>query len=214
MNALPAVAPSTAGGARPLTAGAPAAPAPWYLPGSADVVFLVVALIAAQGAKQTMLDDPGVGWHLRNIDAMLAQGGWLHTDPFSGPRGGQPWLCNQWLGELPLWLGWRWAGLEGIAAVATIVIALTLRCLYRMLLRDGLPWPLAAFWTCLAALGTSCSWSARPNLFTMFFVLLTARACGSLHEGRLSRRASLWLLPLFAVWANTHGGFLAGFTLL
>lgn len=214
MNALPAVAPSTAGGARPLTAGAPAAPAPWYLPGSADVVFLVVALIAAQGAKQTMLDDPGVGWHLRNIDAMLAQGGWLHTDPFSGPRGGQPWLCNQWLGELPLWLGWRWAGLEGIAAVATIVIALTLRCLYRMLLRDGLPWPLAAFWTCLAALGTSCSWSARPNLFTMLFVLLTARACDGLHQGRLSRRASLWLLPLFAVWANTHGGFLAGFTLL
>ena len=214
MSALPAAGPAPALATHVLPPDRPAGRAPWYLPGSADVVFLLLALLAVQAAKQTMLDDPGLGWHLRNIEAMRAQGGFLHADSFSGPRGGRPWLSNQWLGELPLWLGWRWAGLEGIAAVATMVIALTLRCFYRMLLRDGLPWPLAAVWTCLAALGTSCSWSARPNLFTMLFVLLTARACDGLHQGRLSRRASLWLLPLFAVWANTHGGFLAGFTLL
>ena len=45
-----------------------------------------------------------------------------------------------------------------------------------------------------AAMGISCSWVARPNLFTLLFVLLTARICIRFHEGRCSRRATLWLL--------------------
>jgi hypothetical protein len=182
----------------------------------ANGVFLVVALLVFQTARQGLLDDPGLGWHLRNIDAMLAQGGWLTEDPFTEPRDGQPrpWLSNQWLGEIPFWLGERWAGKEGIAAVAALVIALTMRCLYRMLLADGCPWPVAVFWTSQAAMGVSCSWVARPNLFTLLFVLLTSRVCVLFHENRCRRIVTLWLMPLFAVWANVHGGFLAGFTLL
>jgi hypothetical protein len=189
---------------------------PWYLPAGADVVFLVLALLVVQTAKGSMLDDPGLGWHLRNIDAMLAQGAWLKEDPFTHSSDGQPrvWYANQWLGEVPFWLGERWAGLEGIAVVATLVIALMLRCLYRMLLADGLPWPGAVAWTALAAMGTSCSWVARPNLFTIFFALMTARICERFHTGAISRRGTLWLLPLFAVWANVHGGFVAGFIIL
>ncbi len=163
-----------------------------------------------------MLDDPGLGWHLRNIDAMIQHRGWLHDDPFSIPTRDRPaeWITNQWLGELPLWLGERWAGPEGIAAVATILLAFTFRCLYRMLLADGLAWSGAAVWTAAAAMGTSCSWAARPNLFTLLFALITARICERYHGGALSRRATLWLLPLFAAWANIHGGFIAGFTFL
>jgi hypothetical protein len=176
----------------------------------------VLALVIVQTARQNLLDDPGLGWHLRNVDAMRQQGGWLTLDPFSRPPDGQPrvWLTNQWLGELPLWLGERWAGPEGIAAVAALLIAFTLRCLYRMLLGDGMPWPVAVVWTALAALGTSCSWVARPNLFTMLFVLLTARVLEQYHSGKLSMGRTLWLLPLFAAWANIHGGFVAGFLML
>jgi hypothetical protein len=179
-------------------------------------VFLVVALVVLRGAGQGMLDDPGLGWHLRNIDAMLARGGWLTEDPFTQPGqgGARPWYTNQWLGELPLWLGWRWAGLEGIAVVTALVVALVARVLYRMLLRDGLPWAVALVWTALAAVSTSCSWSARPNVFSILFVLITARVCERYHAGRLARRATLWLVPLFAVWANVHGGFLAGLVVL
>ena len=163
-----------------------------------------------------MLSDPGLGWHLRNIDAMIAEGGWLHTDPFSLPQEGKPqeWRTNQWLGELPFWLGERWAGMEGIAAVATLILAFTLRLLYKMLLRDGLPWPVAVFWLCVAALACSCSWIARPNLFTMLFVMLTVRLVEQFHIDRCSWRRLLWLLPLFALWANMHGGFVAGFLIL
>jgi hypothetical protein len=186
----------------------------WYHLSSADVVFAGLSLLIFFGGVQhNMLDDPGLGWHLRNLDAMRAQGGWLTEDPFS-QRPGRPWRTNQWLGEAPLWLAERWAGLEGVAVATALVLAWALRCLYRMLQRDGLPWPAALLWTMLAALGTSCSWVARPNIFTIFFVLITARVCERYHAGILSRRTTLWLLPLFAVWANVHGGFLAGLSLV
>jgi hypothetical protein len=188
----------------------------WCRVGGADLVFLILALLIFSTGRQGLLDDPGLGWHLRNIDAMLAEGGWLRVDSFSEPRNGQaqPWRSNQWLGEIPFWLGERWAGREGIAAVAALLIAFMLRCLYCMLLRDGSPWPAAVFWISQAAMGVSCSWVARPNLFTLLFMMVTARICVLFHEGRCSRRKTLWLLPLFALWANTHGGFVAGFTLL
>ncbi len=157
-----------------------------------------------------MLDDPGLGWHLRHLDAMWAEGGWLTRDPFSGPQGGQPWRTNQWLGDLLLTLGWWWGGLEGIAAVTTLVLAFTFRFLYRILLADRVPWPLALAWTLLAALGTSLSWVARPNVFNLPLVMLTAWMLDRYHRGGCSRRATWWLVPVFALWANTHGGFVAG----
>jgi hypothetical protein len=189
---------------------------PWYRPTGSDLVFLVAAVVIIPLSAHGLLDDPGLGWHLRNIDAIRAEGHWLTVDSFTEPLGGPPrtWLSNQWLGELLLWLGYHWAGLEGVAVVCALVLALMLRCLYRMLLADGLPWPLAAFWTALAAKGTACSWVARPNVFTLLFVLLTFRVIEQFHQGRLTRCSTLWLLPLFAVWANVHGGFVAGLILL
>jgi hypothetical protein len=185
-------------------------------PGVADLVFLFVAIVALRGAAQGLLDDPGLGWHLRNIDAIRDNGWFLTQDPFTDPRGQEPprWYTNQWLGELPLYLGWRLAGLEGIAVVCALVIALIARTMFRILVHDGLSWPVAVIWTALGTVGTSCSWVARPNLFTILFVLITARVLDQYHQGKLSRSRTLWLLPLFAAWANIHGGFLAGFILL
>lgn len=196
----------------------PETPRVWYRPGIADVLFLLVALAVLRGAQHSLLDDPGLGWHLRNIDAMRQQGGWLREDPFGVPRTRddpvRPWYSNQWLGELPSYLGWKWAGLEGIAVVNALVLALLARSLYRALLDDGLAWPVALVWTALAMMGTSCSWNARPNVFSILFLFFTARACILLHEDRLTRRAAVGLVFLFAAWANTHGGFVAGLVTL
>src|SRR5262249_43523856 len=108
-----------------------AAPRPWYRPAVADLVFVLMLALVAPHAPGKLLSDPGLGWHLRNIDAMIAEGRWLSTDPFTLPNPERTgvWKTNQWLGELPLWLGERWAGREGVAAVAILLIALTLRLL-------------------------------------------------------------------------------------
>lgn len=176
----------------------------------ADGLFLIMVLGVIQTSRTGMLDDPGLGWHLRNIDAMWDQGGWLRLDPFSGPGEGKAWLANQWLGDLLYWGGDWLGGMEGIAAVTTLVLAFTFRGLFCMLLADGVAWPAAVGWTFLAAMGTRWSWVARPNIFTLLFLLWTARLCDEYHRGACTRRKMLWLLPLFTVWANTHAGFVAG----
>jgi hypothetical protein len=180
----------------------------WF--GAADLIFLVFSLGILQRARGSMLDDPGLGWHLRNIDAMLAHGGWLTHDPFTVPLADWPWRTNVWLGDLWLWLGWHWGGLNGIAVFTTIVIALTCRWMYGMMVRDGVAWPVAAFWTLLGGLGTSISWTARPNIFSVPLLMYTAWICDRYHRGKATRRETLWLLPLFVLWANLHGGFPAG----
>lgn len=188
----------------------------WPRIGVADVLLGVLVVGMLQRSQGAMLDDPGLGWHLRNIDAMLAAGGWLWTDPFTLPVEGVewPWRTNVWLGDALLYGGWKWGGLEGIAAVTVLALAFTFVGLYRMLLADGLAWPVAALWTYLAALGTSLSWVARPNVFTLPGVMVAAWLCDRFHRGLATRRQTLWLLPMFALWANLHGGFVAGLIVL
>ncbi len=49
----------------------------------------------------------------------------------------------------------------------------------------------------------------RPQLFTFAFFAVYVTI---LHRYLRTGRAALWLLPaVMLVWANTHGGFLAGF---
>jgi hypothetical protein len=191
----------------------PARPS-WFRFGAADLFFLVLVLGIIQNSRTGMVDDPGLGWHIRNIDAMREQGGWLTHDPFTLGKSEQRWFANQWLGDVVYWLANEWAGLNGIAAVTTLVLALTFRLLYGMLVRDGVPWSVALVWAFLAALGTSSVWVARPNVFTILFAMITARVCDLVHRGETRTYQPWLLLPLFAIWANTHGGFLAGFIIL
>ena len=67
--------------------------------------------------------------------------------------------------------------------------------------------PLLAYLvTMLAAVVGSTHWLARPHLFTYLGVVLVMERLERSEEG-----ARPWTyLPIFAVWANLHGGFLFG----
>src|SRR2546422_11063670 len=55
---------------------------------------------------------------------------------------------------------------------------------------------------------------ARPHIVTYVFFALVLERLDDFQTGRLPPRA-LWWLPLLAlVWANMHGGFLVGLTLV
>ena len=69
---------------------------------------------------------------------------------------------------------------------------------------SGRSWPL----------GTSPSWVARPNLFTFPALVLVVDLCERFHRGAIPARKTLWLLPIFLLWTNLHGGFLAGILVL
>src|SRR4030095_16246023 len=51
-------------------------------------------------------------------------------------------------------------------------------------------------------------WTIRPQLLTYLFFVLTLLLLESAERGI---RLALWMLPVvMVVWANSHGGFLAG----
>ncbi len=211
---VPSIRKTGAFGTAKSATGAAARWRTWLRVGVGDLLLVLVLVGVLQRSQGGLLDDPGLGWHIRNIDAMAAEGWWLTADSFSGPRGSHQWLANQWLGDLLLYASWHWGGLEGIAALTAIVLALAYRQLYLMMIDDAVPWPLAALWAFVAALGSSLAWVARPKIFTLLFVMITAYTVDRYHRGKCTARQTLWLLPIFLLWANTHGGFVAGLIVL
>lgn len=194
----------------------PAIPNPvpkWYRIGIGDLVLIMLAVGIGQTASSGIIADPGMGWHLRTPDFVFEHG-WPTTDPFSGPKQGSQWLANQWLGDIPFWLGWKAAGLNGVVAVTIGLLLLTYRLLYGFLRADGLSWAAAGLWTYAAALASFYAWVARPNLITLLSVTILARVLVLYHERRLDSKRLLWLIPLFVVWVNSHGGFVVGLVMI
>jgi hypothetical protein len=185
-------------------------------PGEVEAVFLLAFLAVVPSWRRGLLDDPALGRHLRGPDAILTARAWPTTDPFLAEDGpaARPWLDTQWLAEGALWLGERWAGLEGVAAVATLPIAAALAGLYLILRRDGRSWAAALFWTVLAALGTTGHWVAQPILFAWPLTLLTMRLCAPVGNAPRTRRRPFLLVPILMVWANTDPTFVLGFLLV
>lgn len=186
----------------------------WWMPGVADALFVALVVCILAHARNGMLDDPGLGWHLRYVDQMLENGGFLHQETFCGPTQGLPMVTRDWLGDILFRLAYAWGGLAGLAVLTTLVMALVLRLVYSEVVAEGIPWQVAGFWTLWATLATAPSWLARPNVFTFLGVLLTVKICEGYHSGKLGRRQTLWLLPIFLLWTNLHGGFLAGLVTL
>jgi len=187
---------------------------PWYSLGFADVVFVFFTLCILQTAGTRMMDDPGLGWNLRIADLMWENQGFLYREQFCFPTEGRPWVTQAWLGDILLRLAYGWGGLNGLAVFSALCVALTLRLLFTRMTRDGVHWLAAGFWTFMAALGTSPSWVARPNLFTFPALVLVVDFCERFHRGAIPARNTLWLVPIFVLWTNLHGGFLAGILVL
>ncbi len=200
----------TTGTARTATAEPSALRPTWLSIGLPDVLFIFLSLAILQKASMGMMDDPGLGWHLRIPDQMWEWGGFLREEAFCQPTLGRPWVTQAWLGDLLFRTVYWWGGLNAIAVLTTLTITLVLRILYVQMRSAGVPWPAALGWTFLATLGTATSWVARPNVFTFLGLVLTVQICRQFHRGEISTRGTLWLVPLFALWPNMHGGFLAG----
>ena len=134
-------------------------------------------------------------------------------DPYSYVTGDQLWFNHEWLAEAIFAFIYRLAGAAGLIwfkLLAAVSIGLII---YAGLRRAQLA-PLRA----LTIVALSAAWLSvgvsmvRPHLF-----IYVAFALLLLILVRAEAGPSRWLLvlpPLFAVWANSHGGFLAGVAVL
>ena len=149
--------------------------------------------------------------HLRHGAWMLEHGEFLHTDPFSYTKGGDPFVTFEYGSQLLYALAHRCGGLAGVVVLAIAAHRGELRGPHPLpALPRGRslphlrwpPWPRRSSARCTGRPGpTSSPCSASCSCSTG-----SSRASGG--------PKLWWLSPMFMVWANLHGGFVFGLTLL
>jgi hypothetical protein len=148
-------------------------------------------------------------WHLVVGKWILKNHAWPTHDFYSFTAYGNPWIADQWLGEVVIAIFW---GLGRMHALMVLLAALAggilLLLYYYAYLRSGSV--KAAFLACALLLPlASLPFSMRPQILGSAFLVV---ALISLERFRQGHRRALWILPpLFLVWVNTHGTFVLGF---
>ncbi len=177
-------------------------------PSAADMFLAAVAgsLFCRSQALHALLSDGDTGWHIRTGEAILASGRIPARDIFSFSRPAAPWFAWEWLSDVILAWAYRLRGLEAVVALAAAVIAAAAVLLFLCMLGRGCGlWVSAG--AALAAISVgSVHFLARPHVFSLLFL---AAGLWLLDCDRRRSTRAVWLaVPLAAVWANLHGGFL------
>ena len=146
----------------------------------------------------------------------VAHHGFSLHDPFPTIDQGRPWLNGQWLAELVFYYVARLLGFAGVAAAYAGVLALGGGILLWAIRRKGTALLLAA--AVAYTLGLATVVHPRPAGFTLAafcaLVVLLAWAANRPHSERRSVAVLVGVPASFALWANLHGGFLAGLLLI
>lgn len=169
---------------------------------------------------ETFVGDPGVGWHLKTGEWIVANRRVPTTDPFLFPSEGKQWICEQWLADVLSYLGFRAGGfpllhLLFVGLVLSIYV-FVLHPLLRQVSQSNLT---AFFLTLLASLLGAVQWIFRPVVLSfLFFSLIWSLAYPwylGLPAQHSSRKKLFIMLPgIFLLWANIHPAFPLGWCLL
>jgi hypothetical protein len=181
----------------------------WLAPSLIDVFFcaMLVATVVRPGGTQALLADGDTGWHIRTGELVLATGRPPVADPFSFSRNCERWYAWEWLSDVVFALAWRFRGLRAVADIAGGTLCLASAVLFAWLLRRGSGLWIAAGVTLAVANASSVHSLARPHVFS---ILLYTVSLWTLDSDRLRNSRWIWsLVPICALWANLHAGFVA-----
>ncbi len=177
---------------------------------AAVVLLLVSALILLFSFTHADVDLWG---HLRyGLDNLQARSV-AQSDQYSYLSAGQRWINHEWLAEVIFAAVWKVAGIRGLVLLKVLLGLAAAGVAAAGMARGGAHLFSGAIYLVIGStllffdLGM-----VRPQLFTVagFAVVLFV-----ILEADSGRQKWLWLLPpLFLLWANLHGGFLAGFAIL
>ncbi|HEY7832091.1 MAG TPA: hypothetical protein VIG30_00885, partial [Ktedonobacterales bacterium] len=185
----------------------------WLLPSLGDLIFaacLLGIIFVLQGRALGV--DGDIGWHIA-LGLRTLGGDLPRADTFSFTAYGRPLVGVEWLAEAAYAAVWRVAGLNGVVALAALLIAVTAAGLLAAVRARGVPLLLALPLALVAIALTSIAWEARPHLFSFALTLWWSEWLW--RYWRDGRRWRLWCFPaVMALWVNLHGGFLAGLILL
>ena len=197
--------------------------------------MLLAIILACAVAVSPNLADPDLWGHVRYGRDVLASGEIAPTTTYSFTAAGYRWINHENLAELLLAIGANTIGPIGLLVAKCLLGVAVILLIAAFARRQGAGLITVGCVALLVAVNLAYHWSVRPQVLTYFyFALMIALLAWSFRgwEGQWQlpwRRGSqpeqptslkpslehlrfLWLAPiLFLFWANTHGGFVAGY---
>ena len=171
--------------------------------------LILMAIVIADAGR---LADPDLWGHIRLGQATLSQGHPPWRDIYSYSVPGHRLIDHEWLTEVCLAWVYNGFGVIGLKIFKFLCTAATIVFLAAAMGATEAP-TLVQFGVLLAsAVAIMPQMQFRPQLFT--FAFFSAMLAILAKENR-ERRAPLWVfVPMMAVWANLHGGFIMGLATL
>jgi hypothetical protein len=169
----------------------------------------VYALFLIAGNR--LLIDPDTMWQITVGQWILDHRAVPETDVFSFTMRGQPWISTQWLAQVLFAKTYALFGWSGPVVMSAGAIAATFALLTKYLGRHLSESTTLVFVAAALAL-TVPHLLARPHVLAMPLMVAWVGALITAADRRDA--PSLWLLPVMALWANLHGGFVFGLALI
>src|SRR5260370_32198394 len=185
------------------------------LPSWSDLFFLFSTFwmfLATPLGWQRLLKDADTTLHIRIGQQILSTGSIPTIDWFSFSKPGGTWYAFEWLSEVMLASAYNLAGFKGVVLLAGMLIALYFTLLLKYAIWRGANGMIALVVVLMAATVSTIHFHARPHLFTLLF--LTGAIWILEHNLRARWRLVWMLVPLTALRANLHGGFVIFLVLL
>ncbi|MBI3890249.1 MAG: hypothetical protein HY303_01815 [Candidatus Wallbacteria bacterium] len=157
--------------------------------------------------------DYDIWWHLAAGKEIVATASVPRADHWSHTVDGKPWFAHEWLAEVFLYGVWCAGGENGLLVWKSLMGLLTLMVLCRVY-RAADP-ERGTGYLAGAVAATVClqyHLLERPHMFTNLFLALEVAAVDDWLRGGRDRLG--WLPGLFVLWANLHGGVVAGLATL
>jgi hypothetical protein len=158
-----------------------------------------------------LLQDSDTYWHIRIGQWIVDHATVPYSDFYSFTRSGSPWTSNAWLSQVLYATAYAHAGWAGPVALASFATAAAL-VIFLDLIESYFEPVRRILLALLALVLASPHLLARPHVLALPLMVAWV---GGLIRAVDQRTAPPWLLlPLMAVWANLHGGFVLGLALI
>ncbi len=169
----------------------------------------VYCFVLATG--NNLLRDSDIFWQIEIGRWIVEHRAVPHADVYSFTMNGAPWMSSSWLAQVLYaatysTIGWAGPVILSSAAIA-IAFAVFADCLTKYI--D------AAHVVILAMIAFVLSMPhllARPHVLAL--PVMIGWFAGLMSAADRKAAPSFWLLPLIALWANIHGGFVFGLALI
>lgn len=177
-------------------------------------IFFSIWLVLMMRGPSNLFRDPGTFFHTKLGEYILTYGQLPQRDIFSFTVEGKSWVAHQWLGECIMGFIHRMMGLDGLLLATATLLAALFAWMAHRLHRSGLHFMLSALIISFSFAASAVHLHIRPHIVSILFMAIVFARLSDFEAGRLNFHGLLWLLPIFIIWTNIHGGVLGGLATL